>query len=302
MGFRIQDFANVKMHDDEVDTNAHLVRRLLLSQHPQWADLPIERVDSAGTDNAMYRLGDDLAVRLPRIGWAVDNVEKEQRWLPVLAPYLPLGIPLPVAVGKPQTEFPFPWGVVRWLPGELATVDNLKDPVRAAVDLSSFIQALQAVDATNGPKHQRGRPIRLADAQVKEGIAGLQGEVDAQAITEAWDRLKVAADHDGPPVWFHGDLSYLNLLTRKGELTAVLDWGTCGVGDPAIDMLAAWSLFPPAAREAYREALQVDDATWARGKGWVLTGVYGIPYYRDTNPTLVEDKVRAIEAVLADTI
>ncbi|MCU1430301.1 MAG: Aminoglycoside phosphotransferase [Actinomycetia bacterium] len=288
------------MHDDEVLTNADLVRGLLASQYPQWAELPIERVSSAGTDNATYRLGDDLAVRLPRVHWAVDCVAKEQRWLPVLAPYLPLAVPLPVAVGEPEERFPFRWTVVEWLPGELAALDQLDDPVEAAIDLAAFVRALQGVDPNGGPTHHRGFPVRLADGMVRKGIAGLRGEVDGDAVTDAWNRAIAAPDHDGPPVWFHGDLAYLNLLARDGKLTAVIDWGTCGVGDPAIEMGIAWSLFPPEARAAYRDALAVDTATWERGKGWVLTGVFGIPYYRDTNPVLVANVVRAIEAVLRE--
>ena len=290
-----------RMHDDEVDTDADLVRRLLASQFPQWAELPIERFQSAGTDNAIYRLGDDLAVRLPRIHWAVDNVAKEQKWLPVLAPHLPLAVPLPVAAGEPEDAFPYPWGVVQWLPGELATLDRLDDPVKAALDLAAFVRALQSIDSTGGPKHHRGLPVRLADEMVRKGIAGIRGDVDADAVAEAWNRIMAAPDYDGPSLWFHGDLSYLNLLAQDGKLTGVIDWGTCGVGDPAIETIIAWSLFPPDARQAYRDALRVDDATWERGKGWVITGIFGVAYYRDTNPVLVADKVRAIDAVLADS-
>jgi aminoglycoside phosphotransferase (APT) family kinase protein len=290
-----------RMHDDEVDTDAELVRRLLASQHPRWAELSIERVVSAGTDNAMYRLGDRLAVRLPRIGWAVDFVAKEQTWLPVLAPHLPLAVPLPVAAGEPEEAFPYPWGVVKWLPGGLATADRLDDPVQTALDLAGFVRALRTIDPTAGPRHDRGLPVRRGDAMVRVGIAGLRGEVDAAAVTEAWSRVLAAPDHEGPPVWFHGDLSYLNLLAQHGRLTAVIDWGTCGVGDPAIDTIVAWGPFPSDARQAYRDALGVDDAAWERGKGWGLTGVFGIPYYRDTNPVLVANAIRAIEAVLADS-
>lgn len=289
------------MHEDEVETDEYLARRLLRSQHPQWADLPISRVQSAGTDNAIYRVGNDLALRLPRIQWAVDNVAKEQRWIPALAPYLPLAVPLPVAVGEPEDAFPYPWTVVQWLGGEDATLDHLDDPVGTARDLAAFVRALQSIDATDGPRHHRGRPIRLAGDTIRAGVAGLKGELDADAVLSAWGRVTRAPDHDGPPVWFHGDLSYLNLLAQDGRLTAVIDWGTCGVGDPAIETIIAWSLFPPDARQAYREALGVDDATWERGKGWVLTGVFGIPYYRHTNPVLVADKIRGIEAVLGES-
>ena len=287
------------MHDDEVETDAELVRRLLAVQQPQWADLPIERVQSAGTDNAMYRLGDHLAVRLPRIHWSVDNVAKERKWLPVLAPHLPLEVPLPVATGDPGEGFPHPWSVVRWVAGEMATLDRLHDPAQAALDLAAFVRALQAVDPTGGPLHHRGFPVRLQEAEVHRGVAGLRGDVDGDGVIEAWNRVIAAPDYDGPPRWFHGDLAYLNLLAQDGKLSGVVDWGTCGVGDPAIETVVAWSLFPPEARDVYRDALGIDDATWERGKGWVLTGVFGIPYYRDTNPVLVADKITAIEAVLA---
>ena len=288
------------MHDDEVETDAALVRHLLESQHPRWADLRIERVPSAGTDNAMYRLGHELAVRLPRIHWAVEAVTKEQTWLPFLAPQVPLPVPLPVAAGGPEALFPYPWSVVRWLPGELATRDRWHDPVRGARDLAAFVTALRAADSTAGPTHRRGSPVRRQDDAVRRGVAGLRGEVDGRAVLDAWNRVKTAPDYDGPPLWFHGDLAYLNLLAQHGALSGVLDWGTCGVGDPAIDASAAWSLFPSDARRAYRVALDVDDASWERAKGWALAGVGGIPYYRDTNPTLVADKVSAIEAVLTE--
>jgi aminoglycoside phosphotransferase (APT) family kinase protein len=288
----------IRMHADEVDTDAALVRRLLESQHPHWADLPIERIASSGTDNAMYRLGDQLAVRLPRIHWAVDNIAKEREWLPKLAPVLPLSVPLPVASGNAQPEFPYPWSVVEWLPGDLATIDRLNDPNEAARDLAQFVRALRAVDATGAPRARRGRPVRNADAGVRTGVSGLRDELDGDAVLAAWERVLATPDYDGPPVWFHGDLSYLNLLVQRGRLSGVIDWGTCGAGDPAIDTIIAWSLFPPEARDVYRAALGVDDAAWERGKGWVLTGVYGVPYYRDTNPALVGNAIRGIQAVL----
>jgi aminoglycoside phosphotransferase (APT) family kinase protein/RimJ/RimL family protein N-acetyltransferase len=290
----------VRMHVDEVDTDADLVRRLLRGQHPQWADLPIERVPSAGTDNAMYRLGDDLAVRLPRIDWAVEIVAKEQRWLPALAAHLPLAVPEPVAEGKPTEEFPYPWGVVRWLPGELATLDRLTDPTEAARDLAHFVRSLRGIDPTDGPRHNRGASLRRGDRLVRDGLATAGDAVDVDGLLEVWEAAVAAPEHDGPPTWFHGDLSYLNVLAVDGRVSGIIDWGTCGVGDPAIDMIVAWSLLPAGARDVYREQLGVSDAEWARGKGWVVTGVFGIPYYRYTNPILVADKIHAINEVLAD--
>lgn len=185
--------------------------------------------------------------------------------------------------------------------GEMASLESIDDPVKAALDLAAFVRALQSIDPAGGPTHPRGLPIRHADEMVRKGIAGLRGEVDADAVTKAWKRVLTVPDHAGPPVWFHGDLSPLNLLAEDGRLTAVIDWGTCGVGDPAIETIVAWSLFTSDARQAYRDALGVDDATWERGKGWVLRGVFGIAYYRDTNPVLVAKNVRAIEAILSDS-
>jgi aminoglycoside phosphotransferase (APT) family kinase protein len=290
----------VRMHVDEVETDTALVRRLLRAQHPRWADLPITRVPSAGTDNAMYRLGEDLVARLPRIHWAMDHVAKEQRWLPALAPALPLAVPAPVAVGEPTEEFPYPWGVARWLPGELATLDRLDDPVQAARDLAAFVRALRRVDPVAGPRHDRGASIRHGDERVRAALETVAGDIDVARAAEVWEAAVEAPEHDGPPTWFHGDLSYLNVLARDGRVSGVVDWGTCGVGDPAIDTIVAWSLLPVSARDVYREELEVSDAEWARGKGWVVTGVFGIPYYRDTNPVLVADKITAINAVLAD--
>ncbi len=290
----------VRMHVDEVVTDSELVRRLLRAQHPQWAELPITRVPSAGTDNAMYRLGDDLVARLPRIDWAVDNVAKEQRWVPALAPHLPLALPLPVAEGEPTEDFPYPWGIAHWIPGAMATLDELDDPMQAARDLAAFVRALRAIDPTDGPRHSRGASIRRGDRMVREGIAGLDGEVDVDALLRLWSEAVAVSEHAGPPTWFHGDLSYLNVLATDGRVSGVIDWGTCGVGDPAIDMIVAWSLLPAGAREVYREELGVDDAEWARGKGWVVTGVFGVPYYRYTNPVLVADKLHAIRALLEE--
>jgi aminoglycoside phosphotransferase (APT) family kinase protein len=289
-----------RMHDHEIETNVELVRALLRSQHPRWAELPIERVPSAGTDNAMYRLGDALAMRLPRIDWAAESLLKERRWLPVLGERLPLPVPHVIASGQPACGYPYGWNVVRWLPGEVAEPDRVRDEARFALDLAAFVGALRTIDATDGPTHRRGLPVRANDAPIRAAVAGLRGEADGDAILAMWEQVLAVDDYEGPPVWFHGDLSYLNLLLHDGSLSAVVDWGTCGVGDPAIDTVIVWSMRTAEARATYRAALDIDDATWQRGKGWALCGVGAIPYYRATNPALVADKLRAIEAVLDD--
>ena len=294
-----------KMHEDEVHTDAALVRRLLAAQFPQWADLPIEWVQSAGTDNALYRLGDDMAVRLPRIGWAVGQVDKEHRWLPRLAPSLPLAIPVPLEKGEPGAGYPWHWSVYRWLAGENATSERIADPRQAARDLAGFITALQGIDVTGGPlavEHNlRGVPLAMRDAATREAIGALDGTIDADGATAAWEAALQAPEWDRAPVWFHGDLLPGNLLFERGRLSAVIDFGELGVGDPAPDLMIAWGLFSGASRDAFRGALAVDDATWARGRGHALSqALIFIPYYWETNPVGVGNARSTIEEVLAD--
>jgi aminoglycoside phosphotransferase (APT) family kinase protein len=294
-----------KMHADEVKTDIALVRRLLTGQFPQWADLPIAPVEWSGTDNAIYRLDEDMAVRLPRIHWAIGQVDKEHTWLPKLAPHLPLTIPVLLARGNPAEGYPWHWCVSPWLEGENATAASISDLRRAAADLAHFITALHRIDATGGPpagehNFRRGVPLAQRDAGVRGSIPAWQGIVDTRAVTEAWDAALQAPAWQGPPVWVHGDLSSGNLLAHRGRLSAVIDFGCLGVGDPACDLIIAWELFSGESREVFRKELAVDDATWARGRGWALTALGALPYYRDTNPAIVASSRRKIEAVLAD--
>lgn len=295
-----------RMHAAEVDTDVSLVGRLLAAQFPQWADLPIEPVHSAGTDNAMYRLGDDMAVRLPRIGWATGQVEKEHLWLPRLAPHLPIAIPVPLAKGKPAEGYPWDWSVCRWLEGENATIARITDLRRAANHLAQFVAALHRIDPTGGPlpgahNFGRGLPLGMRDVDTRAAIASLGGMLDTDAVTAAWDSALQAPAWEGPPVWIHGDLASGNLLIERGRLSAVIDFGGLGVGDPACDLIVAWDLFSGESRDAFRAALVVDDATWARGRGWALSvALIFIPYYMDTNPVGVEGARRTIDEVMAD--
>jgi aminoglycoside phosphotransferase (APT) family kinase protein len=291
-----------KMHADEVETDVSLVRRLLTAQFPQWADLRIEPVLSAGTDHAIYRLGSDMSVRLPRIHWAVGQVEKEWEWFPKLAPHLPLAIPTPLAKGAPGEGFPNPWLVSPWIPGEDATKEHLRDLSEAAVDLAGFVLALQRIDTAGAPRPGptgRGVPLAVRDEYTRQAIAAWEGLVDVRAVTEAWDRALAAPAWDGEPVWIHGDLRPGNVLARDGRVCAVIDWGPL-VGDPAAELIVAWTFFSGESREAFRAALGVDDATWERGRGWALTWVGALPYYKDTNPSIVAEARHAIEEVLAD--
>jgi aminoglycoside phosphotransferase (APT) family kinase protein len=263
-------------------------------------------VRSAGTDHAIYRLGEHMAVRLPRIGWAIEQIDKEHQWLPRLAPLLPLAIPVPLGKGRPGEGYPWNWSVCPWLDGENATLDRLADPRQAATDLAAFVTALWRIDPTNGPlagKHNFGRGVPLAtrDAPTRAAIAALDGTLDTDALTMAWDAALAARVWDRPPVWVHGDLQSGNLLAVQGRLSAVIDFGGLGVGDPACDLMVAWSLFSGESRDVYRANTQVDDATWDRGRGWALSvALIALPYYRDSNPTFADMAHRTIDEVLAE--
>jgi len=257
-----------------VDIDASLVRRLVAAQFPPWADLLITPAVPQGWDNRTFRLGADLSVRLPSAAGYVPQVEKERHYAPRLAPLLPLPIPVPLAQGAPGEGYPFPWSVYQWLPGETAATARIDDLSAFATTLAHFLAALQRIDPAGGPPpgpHNffRGGPVATYDADTRRAIEALRGEIDAAAATAVWDAA-LAAPWPGPPVWFHGDVAVGNLLVRDGRLSAVIDWGWAGVGDPACDLVIAWTFLSGESREAFRAALPLDRATWARARGWAL--------------------------------
>jgi aminoglycoside phosphotransferase (APT) family kinase protein len=292
------------MHPDEVDTDVELVRRLLAGQFPQWADLEIVPVLSYGTDHDIYRLGDDLAARLPRIEWATGQAALEADWLPKLAPHLPLAVPVQLASGHPAEGYPFDWSVYEWLPGENAngTIDDLD---RAAVDLAGFVKALRQVDTTGAHPRSpgsRGAPLAERDEQVRRSIAELGDRIDGEAALRSWEESVGAPVWDGAEVWVHGDLLPGNLLVVDGRLSAVIDFGGLNVGDPACDLQPAWNVFAGDSRARYRAELDADDASWLRGRGWALSqAVVALPYYWDTNPGMIRQASHALAEVLADS-
>jgi aminoglycoside phosphotransferase (APT) family kinase protein len=259
---------------DKAAITPELVSRLVAAQFPQWAHLPVNPVQLDGWDNTTFRLGDDLAVRLPSAEGYVPQVDKEHRWLPVLAPQLPLPIPEPLAKGAPGGGFPRPWSVYRWLEGEHATAERVRDLGRFATDLAGFLAALYEIDPTGGPAYgrhsfSRGGPLRVFDRETREAISALNAEIDAEAATKVWETALATTWH-GPSMWVHGDVTGANLLVVDGRLAAVIDFGCSAVGDPACDVAIAWTFFFGSSREAFRNQLPLDDATWARGRGWAL--------------------------------
>lgn len=294
-----------KMHDNEVATSVTLVRRLLAAQFPHWAALPLEPVPSAGTDNAIYRLGHDMTVRLPRIDWAIGQADKEREWLPKLAPWLPLAVPVPLAQGKPDAGYPWHWSVYRWLEGENIMPGRLDNPTQAALDMAHFITSLQRIDPTGGPlasEHNlRGTTLVQRDEDTREAIMALDGMFDTRALIAVWETALQAPDWDRAPVWFHGDLLVGNVLFNRGRVSAIIDFGGLGVGDPACDLMIAWGLFSGESRALFRAALQIDDATWVRGRGHALSqAAIFIPYYLNTNPLGVGYARHTIAEILTE--
>ncbi|WP_091789658.1 aminoglycoside phosphotransferase family protein [Pedococcus dokdonensis] len=251
------------------------VSRLVAGQFPQWSHLPVAPVVRGGWDNVTFHLGDDLLVRLPSATPYSLAVEKEHRWLPALAAQLPVRIPTPRGLGRPTDDYPLPWSVYGWIAGTRPSRAHLADPVGLADDLAGFLVALRAVDPTGGPRpgvHNwyRGGSLRTFDDIARRAMADLDGELDVVLVTEAWED-SLAAPWDGVDTWFHGDVADGNLLVdEQGRLVGVIDFGTCGVGDPSCDLAIAWTLLDKPGRRLLRDRLAVDDASWARGRGWAL--------------------------------
>lgn len=290
-----------RMHPDEVDADAPLVSRLIAAQFPRWAGLPVRRLASSGTENAMFRLGTDKVVRLPRRPGAVENVAREQHWLARLGPGLRVAAPVPLAEGAPGEGFPWPWSVYGWLDGRNPVAGAVEEPQSLAADLGAFVAGLREVDARGGPPSHRGGPLSERDGCTRDAIAQLRGRIDTDAVTALWEEALRVPGRTVPPVWTHGDLSPGNVLVTGGRLTAVIDFGCVGVGDPAVDLIPAWNLLPASARHTFREAVGADDDEWARGRGWALSiSLIQLPYYWETNPPLAESSRHVIKEILTE--
>jgi aminoglycoside phosphotransferase (APT) family kinase protein len=258
----------------KADITAALVARLIAEQFPQWSGLPIRKVAVDGVDNTTFRLGDSMSVRLPSADCYAEQPGKEHRWLPWLAPQLPLPIPRPLAQGVPGRAFPRPWSVYQWIDGEPATADNIASLPRFAADLAAFLAALYRLDPAGGPEpgthnFHRGGPVAVYDSQTRAALAALRDHIDTGLATRVWEAA-LAADEPTAAVWFHGDAQPGNLLVRDGRLSAVIDFGCAGVGDPAGDTTIAWTFFAGESRDTFRAGLGLDAATWARGRGWAI--------------------------------
>jgi aminoglycoside phosphotransferase (APT) family kinase protein/GrpB-like predicted nucleotidyltransferase (UPF0157 family) len=250
------------------------VHRLVAAQFPQWKDLPIKAVSFSGWDNRTFHLGDRMLIRMPSAAEYALQVEKEQHWLPKLAPFLPLPIPLPLAVGEPMDGYPWKWSIYSWLEGETAASGHITDLCEFAVDLAKFLKTFQSIDWMGGPlaglhSFYRGGSLMTYDAEVRQALAALEGKIDIEAAAKVWETA-LATVWNGKPVWVHGDISAGNLLVKNGRLFAVIDFGQLAIGDPACDLAIAWTFLKGKSREAFQKEIPLDEGTWSRGRAWTL--------------------------------
>ncbi|MEV0651014.1 aminoglycoside phosphotransferase family protein [Phytomonospora sp. NPDC050363] len=292
-----------------VDVGVEQVRRLVAEQFPQWAGLPVRAVSDGGWDNRTFHLGDAMLVRMPSAAEYAQAVEKEHRWLPAFAPVLPLPIPVPLGKGEPGADYPFPWSVYQWIDGEPSSVDRIADPLAFAEDLAGFLLALQKIDPADGPRpgiHNwfRGGTLRTFETYTRDGIEALAGHTNVDLAREIW-AAALEARWDGVERWFHGDIAKGNLLLDGGKLSAVIDFGTCGVGDPSCDLAVAWTMLTAEGRRVFRERLSVDDATWARGRGWALwktlaTAMYSVDGEDEGDEAVAKESLRVLDEIYSE--
>jgi aminoglycoside phosphotransferase (APT) family kinase protein len=287
------------MHQDEVDVEEPLVHHLLSTQLPDLANRPLTKVEPWGTDNAVWRLGEDLVVRLPRIHWASGQVDLETAWLPRLASFLPVALPEPVAVGHPDHRYPWRWGVYRWLPGDAAGPSTIDDPIRFAIDLAEVVRALGAIPTHGAPAaRNRARPVQAYNEETLLIIDSVKNLIDADAARSVWEAALAAAPHQGSPVWVQGDLEG-NCIVRDGHLSGIVDWGSACAGDPAVDVQVVWSpLFTEESRRVFVQTLDIDDGTLVRSRGAVIhQACAALGYYMGTYPLIVERSWHKLAAV-----
>jgi aminoglycoside phosphotransferase (APT) family kinase protein len=290
----------MKLHEGEVDIDLTLVEQLVATQFPRFSELPLCPVESSGTVNAIYRLGEELCVRLPRLEKWAPSLEKELRWLPRLAPHLSLEIPEAVAVGAPANGYPLVWAIYRWIDGRPYRDELVDDGARAGKDLAQFVKELRRVNPAGGPSGGR-KPLRQLDDITRRALAAAGCAIDTVAATAVWDSAVELPLWEGNGVWIHADLLRPNVLVDGGRVRAVVDFGGVGVGDPAADVIAAWSVFGPVGRAAFRECLDIDDQTWNRGRGYALhQAAMIIPYYNETDPAFVDLAKRTLDQILFD--
>ena len=303
------------LHQDELDIQPSLVGRLIADQFPRYAHLKLVALESSGSSNKLFKLGDEMLVRLPRQLTAAQAIGKEAEWLPLFKPPLPVAIPQVVALGEASATFPAPWSIVTWIPGQRArareSMDGGDERLQLAADLAQFIAALRdtplpaAAGADERLRLYRGGSLAAHDDQARRNIAACRQipglDLDLDAAQALWESAVALPEPVVAPTWYHGDLVAENLLLHNGRLSGVLDFGGVGVGDPTVDLHGTWELFNREERLLFRQRLQVDDDAWQRGRPWALAiALMTFPYYWETMPERVAERLIMARVVIAD--
>lgn len=278
-------------------------RAMVARAFPQWSGEAITPVHAAGTAHALFRLGTDKVVRIPRDRAAAAHVAAQDAVLATFAG-LPLEVPRVLATAGPVANCPFAWSVLGWIEGQDAARAQVADWTVTACALGEFVAAMRDCDtgagAVSGPRSAyRGAGLVAVDGWMRGAITAIADLFDAKAMTAAWEVALAVPPWPGPPGWVHGDLHPANLIVRDGRLAAVIDFGLASLGDPACDLAPAWTFLPAPSREAFRVAAGLDAAAWQRGRGWALyAGAIALAHYRETNPTLARMGRAAVAEVL----
>lgn len=275
-----------KLHKDEIDISEEKVYSLLKEQKPEWAECSIQRIESSGSDNALFRLGDDFLMRMPRIEWAVSSILKEAEWVPKIASNISIPISESVFTGLPSKLYPWHWLILPWYEGQNPEFEKADELGKLAGDLANFCNQIHALSLPRGPLSRRGIALNEIDIQTRQSLSMLGDEVDVARVERLWKSFCALPTWAHAPVWLHGDLHQGNMVTQNGRLAAVIDFSDVGIGDPACDYIAAWSLFGPQSRATFKRNIALlDENTWQRGRGWALSiALIMLPYYRDTHP------------------
>ena len=295
------------MISDALNIDLNLVRRLIASQFPSWSDLPITEVLPNGWDNRTFRLGNRMSIRLPSAERYAAQVDREHRWLPVLSDKLPLPIPTPLAIGKPDDSYPYKWSIYGWIDGDTAIPERIDNMPMFASALSEFLVALRSVDTSGAPgpgAGYRGGDLGIYNDQTRRAIEmmGAESNLDRELLTDIWDTA-LASKWNKPPVWIHGDVSSGNILVKDGTISAVIDFGSTAVGDPACDLSIAWTMFDEKSRDTFRNGMDLDEMTWTRGKGWTLwKALIILSGISETNTVEGERSRQTVDRILNDHI
>jgi aminoglycoside phosphotransferase (APT) family kinase protein len=287
-----------------IKIDVDLVSKLINSQFPKWSNLEIKPVKKGGNDNKTFHLGNSMSVRLPSDEVYVPQVEKEQKWLPILAERLSTPISEPLAKGEPSEDYPHPWSVNKWLDGETLTFENIDNSNQFANDLGEFLVELQSIDASGGPlagEHNfyRGGDIAVYDDEFRDAINNVN-TFNKHLLKEIWE-LALASEWSGEPVWIHGDIAPGNILIKNGKLCAVIDFGILGVGDPSCDAAMAWTFFDDSSRKTFKNALDFDAETWNRARGWALwKTLISYNYNKQSNKAVADEQFNIIKVIIND--